>query len=475
MSRFPVCAVMLFVAFAFQPVVAQDEPPADGGGAEPPVESPIPAQETPASGADAPNPATEKAPTRRNQESGSTGNQDRPPVATDTGADPANSGRPRTGDEGRPAEAGPADRGPGGPPTSQPRRGARDSAPGRSGPPRQAPSGPGNPQENRDFDRSRLGIRIGPGGVQVFRGDPRPGYLPPRYGTPRFQGNDAWRYGANRGNSFYWNSDRGWGGQVAPQPAPPVVVTRPYPVNAAPAAPAQLPGPPVPTAEELAGMPGVELRGLLLYAVDQLDDELGKLNTGEGWRRHLKTAELKRLVPAPDVAPPPPNQASDTATVEPLISIPVRRELEAILQTYESVSRNAQYGRISEIWGFQTVRATLREFLVPPLQRLQTQMSLAVELLGSELQQFDGGAAWNSFLRLNEAKRIAAKNHQDLNASDRQTLRSLVNALDSVAAQPSYRMISDLLGFRMTLHVMRSYLAQLEPPAPPAPPTPKPE
>ena len=325
----------------------------------------------------------------------------------------------------------------------------------------------GSGSGRKDSGRPKLGISIGPGGVQIFRGDSRSG--PRTHQTrPNYYGRDPWQRSPRGGTSFQWSPNRGWGFSIGTRPtvvvpSNPVVIPQPQVVPASPE-------PPAPTEDELAGMPGIELRGLLLYSIDRLYEEPGSLSTGAGWQSYLQIAELQRLVPPPTLAPAPPDATTPETTSEPMIDESNRKKLTEILQTYDSVQKNAEYQQISQLWGFATTRAALREFLIPPGQRLRNQLSLSVELLGEELQQFGTGATWSKFLKLADAKRIAAIRPTDVSADDRKQLQSIVSVFDSTTADPRYRMISELLGFRMTLHLTRSYLTQVSLPSPlPAP------
>ena len=238
----------------------------------------------------------------------------------------------------------------------------------------------------------------------------------------------------------------------------------------APSGPQAPSDPPVPTEEELARMPGVQLRGLLLFAADRLHEELGTLSTGASWRQHLRIADLRRLVPSPDLAPLPPDASTDLSDPdEPLIGWQERRELADILQVYSRVRPNPEYQQISGLWGFRTTQAALRELLIPPIQRQRKQLTLSIDLLEQELQQFETGSTWAKFLKLADARRIAALWATKVTAADRKELQEIVDEFDAVAVEPKYRMISELLGFRLTQHVAHSYLTQLEPSAPSAP------
>jgi hypothetical protein len=377
----------------------------------------------------------------------------RGPVSS-PGADAGRNQRDRGG-EGRPT----------GPAAGQ---GDRDS--GRNQP-RQSP---GNPPARLDSRRPQFGISVGPGGVQIFRGDVQPGPGGRRF-NPGYYGRDPWGQGPNlrSGNALQWYPNRGWGIAIDTRPtlvvpSSPVIVSQPQGVPS-PQAPAN---PPVPTEEELAGMPGVQLRGLLLFAAERLHEELGTLSTGDSWRQHLRIADLRRLVPSPALAPPPPDATADIRDpAEPLIAGPARRELADILQVYSRVRPNPEYQQISGLWGFRTTQAALRELLMPPLQRQRKQLTLSVDLLEEELQQFETGPTWAKFLKLSDARRIAARGPQEVTAADRKRLKEIANDFDSVAVEPRYRMISDLMGFQLTQHVAHSYLTQLEPTAPPAPKT----
>ncbi len=499
----------LFAVISGVGVAAQDEPAAEPAQPAPAVESPPPVVESPPPVVESPPPVVESPPPAVESVPQPVVESPQPqpvetapaPAPVSTPAEPVESPR-----SGRP---GPSPSTEGGQRDERPARGEslldaviggnRDTSPqertapspgsvaqsGRSGSGRgpDRPSQGGQPQRN-DGGRSQLGISIGPGGVQVFRGNPGgigPGGIGPGGIGPGHSRQQQNYYGGDRGRgsgSLYspqWYQSRGWGIAIdtRPQvfvPSNPVYVTQPQAVQ--PAAPLPPEEPPVPTQEELSGMPGIELRGLLLYAVDRLDEQLNGLSTGSGWKSFLKIDELRRAVPPPTLAPPPPESGAETLTEdEPLMSESVRRQLADVLKKFDSVKQNPDYRQISQLWGFQTTHVVLRELLVPPIQRLRKQLTLSVDFLEQELQQFETSSSWAKHLKLDDAKRIAAVRTEDISAADRKQLQSIVSNFDSVAAKPSYRMISDLLGFRLAQHGARSYLAQLKVPAPPAPPS----
>ncbi len=329
-------------------------------------------------------------------------------------------------------------------------------------------------QPDRDFNRgpssngsrSRLGISIGPGGVQVYRG---PSGFGPGFGSPYpnyFGGGSRGRY-YGRGWPGYGYYGNGWGIVIQTQPQ---IQNRTQTV-VVPQATEEPESMPVPTAAEAAAMAGVEVRGLLLFAVDRLKDELNGVSTGDGWRDYLQLDELRRIVPAPPTAPPAPGEE---IPADPPITPPAYQELTGILRRFDQTAANAEYGQISGMWGFQTIQVTLRELLVPPVERLHKQLKLSAEFLESDLQQIETGASWIAHLKTADLKRLATVRPQDFSSTDRQQLEDVISTFDRVAGDPSYRMISDLPGFRMASHVMRAYLDQLTPRAaragaPPAP------
>lgn len=479
----------LFAVISAAGVVAQEAPAAEPAQPASVVESPAPVTESPAPVVESSPPAVESVPQLdrerpqpRSAESAPTPvSKPAVPVESPRSGRPAPSPsiegatrgeRPARGNSILDAVTG-GNRGPSTPERAAPPQG-RVAQSGRSGRGPDRPSSGGPPQRN-DGGRSQLGISIGPGGVQVFRGNPggsRPGHS---HQPNNYYGRDRGR-GPGSAYSPQWYQSRGWGIAIdtRPQvfvPSNPVIVTQPQTMQ--PAAPRPPEEPPVPTDEQLSGMPSIELRGLLLYAIDRLDEQLDGLSTGSGWKSFLKIDDLRRAVPPPTLAPLPPESDAETlADDEPLMSESVRRQLADVLKNFGSVQQNPDYRQISQLWGFQTTHVVLRELLVPPYQRLRKQLALSVEFLEQELQQFETSSSWAKHLKLDDAKRIAATRTEEVSAADRRQLQSIVSIFDSVAAKPSYRMISDLLSYRLAQHGARSYLAQLKVPAPPAPPSP---
>lgn len=369
---------------------------------------------------------------------------------------PESSNRPDTGSQ--------RDRGPSGP--SDRARGDSDRRPeqfSRSQSNRGSNRGP-----SRNNSRSRLGISIGPGGVQVYRGPsgfgPGPGFRSPY--PNYFGGGSRGRY-YGRGWPGYGYYGNGWGIVIQTQPQ----VENRVRTVVVPQETDEPESMPVPTAAEAAAMAGVEVRGLLLFAVDRFKDELNGISTGDGWHDYLQVEELRRIVPAPPAAPPAPGEE---IPADPPITPPVYQELTGILRRFDQTAANAEYRQISGMWGFQTIQVTLRELLVPPVERLHKQLKLSAEFLEADLQQIETGASWVSHLKTAELKRLATVRPQDFSPADRRQLEDVIITFDRVTADPAYRMISDLPGFRMASHVMRAYLAQLDPTgprtgAPPAP------
>jgi hypothetical protein len=375
---------------------------------------------------------------------------------------PAPTSRPESGS--RPDAGSQRDRGPSG----SADRGRRDSdrRPDQSS--RSQPDRGSNRGPSRNESRSRLGISIGPGGVQVYRGPsgfgPGSGFRSPY--PNYFGGNSRGRY-YGRGWPGYGYYGNGWGIVIQTQPQ---IQNRTQTV-VVPQATEEPESMPVPTAAEAAAMAGVEVRGLLLFAVDRFKEELNGISTGDGWHDYLQVEELRRIVPAPPAAPPAPGEE---IPADPPITPPAYQELTGILRRFDQNAANAEYRQISGMWGFQTIQVTLRELLVPPVERLHKQLKLSAEFLEADLQQIETGASWVSHLKTAELKRLATVRPQDFSPADRRQLEELIITFDRVAADPAYRMISDLPGFRMASHVMRAYLDQLSPSAtrtgaPPAP------
>jgi hypothetical protein len=334
----------------------------------------------------------------------------------------------------------------------------------RSRPDRGSSRGP-----SRNDSRSRLGITIGPGGVQVYRGPsgfgPGPGFRSPY--PYYFGGGPGGRYPGRRwpGYGYYGN---GWGIVIQTQPQIQERVQTVI-VPQATEVPEDMP---VPTVAEVAAMPGADVRGLLLFAVDRFNDELSGITTGDGWRDYLQVENLRRLVPAPPEAPPAPGEE---LPADPPMTPPAFQELTGILGRFDQTAANAEYRQISGMWGFQSIQVTLRELLVPPIERLNRQLNLSAEFLEADLQEIETGAAWIAHLRIADLKRLATIIPQDVSLEDRRQLEDIIGTFDRVAADPGYRVISDLTGFRMTSHVMRAYRLQLSPPPSPASPPGAPE
>jgi len=139
---------------------------------------------------------------------------------------------------------------------------------------------------------------------------------------------------------------------------------------------------------------------------------------------------------------------------------------------YDSVQQNDEYRKINQLWGFQTTHLVLREMLIPPVERLRKQLPLSTSLLKQDLQEIETGSGWVRHLKLADAERLGAVPSRDVSATERKQLQDMVAVFDSVAAEPSYRTISELPGFQWTHYVVRSYLEAFNTKAPSAPPAP---
>lgn len=363
-------------------------------------------------------------------------------------------------------------------PENTPQQAVRNQSPGSATEAiaqRSRGSSPPQPRQaaRDDSRRSQLGISVGPGGIQVFRGDPR--FVPGRRGPAPggFYGRDPWRSGPQ-----VWYPSRGWG--IAIETRPPVVVQQPtpviitqpqsvpaQPVASRPAVPQAPVDPPLPSEAELSALPGSELRAMLLYAVDRLDEELDGLSTGSGWKSYLQTGELRQLVPSPNVAPPPPGTSATVPPAEPILGVEVRNQLASIHEKFGRTADNNDFRSISRLWGFRATHSILRELLVPPVHRQRKHLRLAVELLEQELGPFDTAATWTAYLKVEELKQMSVGPGRDLSTTDRAKLKVALDAFDSASRNAAYRMITELIGFRQTQHLLRLLAPQAA--APPAP------
>jgi hypothetical protein len=192
------------------------------------------------------------------------------------------------------------------------------------------------------------------------------------------------------------------------------------------------------------------LRRMLRTGLDRLEAELNRFSTGASWKRHLKTTQLRELLPDDLDAPPD----AQTASI-----------LRDALRNYENTSSSGQFRMISRLSGFVTVHGALKELVIPPLERERRQLAASARELDRQLMQLNAGAQWTSHLRLPNEVFFddATGDHQTLDPlSDPDRIRQeLIDALgrfDAVSQNPRYRAIWQLQAFETTHQRLRSYV-----------------
>jgi hypothetical protein len=202
--------------------------------------------------------------------------------------------------------------------------------------------------------------------------------------------------------------------------------------------------PAVPTAEELSQLDWANLRLAVRELSLYFDSQLSTLATGDGWKVHLKTAEIRALV----------REGSGPPTVE------VFQKLAPILTAYDAVAINPAYRSIADLDGFRALRDALGEVLAPPSRRAGRQLTYAALELNRSLEQAGAEAAWQTHLAL--PRGLAPS--QDVPPPDTappsvEDLAKVLARFDAVSRNPDYRRISQLPAFRVTHERLADYVA----------------
>lgn len=120
-----------------------------------------------------------------------------------------------------------------------------------------------------------------------------------------------------------------------------------------PRAPSRQPQPRVPSRDEVASLSPYEQQTLLRKAVQSLDEAFDRIETGAGWQKHLQTDELGGGLWCGKSISPDAKKRAETA---------------AIADRFDEVAGNSEYQGVSQLWGFQTIRAALREYANEPVE-----------------------------------------------------------------------------------------------------------
>jgi hypothetical protein len=204
---------------------------------------------------------------------------------------------------------------------------------------------------------------------------------------------------------------------------------------------AVVPPRPILSPDQFAALTFEQQRQHLLTAVISLEQALGKISSGGGWKKHLDTAWLRSVLATEQGASP------DAAT---------RERLQKIAEAFDRTQAAPQYRAISGLWGFQSARNGLGQYAAAPVERSQRRLDAHAATLQRSLGKLPTGAGWQKYLQLDEASRLA-KTKETLGPPDRAEALEVAERFQQVAQNPSYRSIAQLEGF----DTMRQALQQL--------------
>lgn len=208
-----------------------------------------------------------------------------------------------------------------------------------------------------------------------------------------------------------------------------------------------------PTPEELSQYDWRALRLTIRELSKYLDSQLSGLSTGDQWKVHLKTAEIRALV-RDDNGPP------DEQTAE---------QLTKILAAYEATGENPAYRSVTGLDGFRGMNDALIEFFAPPDVRLRKQLFFISADLNQSLTNIGAEAAWQRLLALPEGLAIAPDAApQDAAAVDTAEVSKTLSRFDAIARNSEYQAIAGIPAFRAVQERLSDYLA-LSGPTPAAP------
>lgn len=209
-----------------------------------------------------------------------------------------------------------------------------------------------------------------------------------------------------------------------------------------------------PTPEELSQYDWRSLRTTIRELSKYLDSQLSTLATGDQWKAHLKTAEIRDLV-RDENAPP---------------SDHVLAQLPRILASFESTRENPEYRTISGLDGFRSLNDALIEFAAPPDLRLRKQLYFAVADLNQSLESMRAEAAWQRVLALPEGLALAPDAvPQSATTVETSDVAKALAHYESIARNGQYRSIAAIPAFRAIQDRLGEYLAASRSPTPAAP------
>jgi len=218
-----------------------------------------------------------------------------------------------------------------------------------------------------------------------------------------------------------------------------------YNSSAAAQTPLAMEHPPIPTAGQVARLTDEQLRMIIAVSLDGYSKDLDGFNTGDGWKKHFKLAELKAHVIASQ------SGSSDAAN---------RALIADISQKFEAAGTDPTYEVITKPWGFQTLLVSLKEYSLPAVQRQSHLLNAKTQTLKRSLDNISTGAGWKAYLEIDDLEKLLDKPAN--NAEVIKKLEKILKRFDDVSQNPQYKTIAELQGFEVTQTALQLYIHTLQ-------------
>jgi len=205
--------------------------------------------------------------------------------------------------------------------------------------------------------------------------------------------------------------------------------------------------------EPFSAEPAEYHRSQLSPSLAELSRSLGKLNTGDGWKKHLQTEELVRLI----------DKTTGRTDRESLAM------MKKILATYDEASKDSKYEKIVKLAGFAMTHQRLDKYVKAssslasrklPARSGKDRAAIATKfetLLDSKKMEKAKEALQTKILR-----QIVLINHARANPSDAAILKEIRRRFDESRKDSEAKEVVQLAEFEETREMVDEYLSDLE-------------
>jgi hypothetical protein len=176
----------------------------------------------------------------------------------------------------------------------------------------------------------------------------------------------------------------------------------------------------------------------LQQSASTLERQLGQIAPDKGWQEYLSVATLRKVQSSSE-------QPSDSE----------RRELQALLERYESVAADEKYKIISRLPEFQRTVSELQAYLRPIDERRRQELIGYFDRLGEQLRQYTNGESWAEFLAL--PKELLGDESTE-GVSERPS--KLLTRFDKLSGNPTYAKVTALPAFRPAYGALKLAVGQ---------------